>query len=169
MGKPELIFDLGSEAALAELAGRLGRVLRSAASDGPIVVGLRGELGSGKTTFARALLRGLDYTGRVPSPTYTLLEQYVCDGLTVIHLDLYRLRGDAELENLGVRDWLTEARTLLLVEWPERAETLLHRCDLWLEFLVTGPTTRRVLACPRTPVAGEALRPLHQRVVNNQR
>ena len=162
MGEPELTFDLGSEAALADLARELGRALRHSARDEPIVVGLRGELGSGKTTFARALLRGLDFMGRVPSPTYTLLEQYACEGMTVIHLDLYRLRGEAELENLGVRDWLTEARTLLLVEWPERAEALLHRCDLWLEFLVTGPTTRRILAYPRMRALQEAFGRLHQ-------
>ena len=60
----------------------------------------------------------------MPSPTYTLLEQYACGELAVVHLDLYRLRGDDELENLGLRDWLAEPRRWIVVEWPERAPQL---------------------------------------------
>jgi tRNA threonylcarbamoyladenosine biosynthesis protein TsaE len=169
MGEPQLSWELGSEEALAELAGRLAHALRRVAQRGPMVVGLRGDLGSGKTTFARAMLRALKFSGRVPSPTYTLLEQYACEDLAVIHLDLYRLRAEAEIENLGVRDWLTEARTLLLVEWPERAAVLLRRCDLVLELRVTGPSSRTVAADPKTPAGDEALGLLHQGAVNNQR
>src|SRR5262245_17071248 len=115
MGESELIAELRSEELFAALAGRCAGALH-AGQAWPLVVGLRGDLGSGKTTWARAMLRGLGYQGRVPSPTYTLLEQYACDGLTVVHLDLYRLRGDDELENLGLRDWLAEPRRWLLVE-----------------------------------------------------
>jgi tRNA threonylcarbamoyladenosine biosynthesis protein TsaE len=169
MGELQLSFELESEAALAELAGRLARALQRAVQAGPIVVGLRGDLGSGKTTCARAMLRGLGYTGRVPSPTYTLLEHYAFEDFSVVHLDLYRLRGEGELENLGLRDWLREAPTLLLVEWPERAEVLLRRCDLLLDFIVTGTNTRTVRADARTTPATEALRLMHERSVNNQR
>ena len=166
MGEPALATDLGSEAALAECAARFARALR-AAGDEPLVLGLSGDLGSGKTTWARAMLRGLGYTGRVPSPTYTLLEQYVCDGLTVVHLDLYRLRGDDELENLGLRDWLAAPGTWTLIEWPERAPQLAGRCDLLLTFEVTAPGTRRVAIAPTTAAGNVALRHLHQGGFNN--
>ena len=97
-------------------------------------------------------------TGRVPSPTYTLLEQYACGELAVVHLDLYRLRGDDELENLGLRDWLAEPARWIVVEWPERAPQLAARCDLMLEFAVTGPGARRVTVTAGTDLGIEALK-----------
>jgi tRNA threonylcarbamoyladenosine biosynthesis protein TsaE len=123
----------------------------------PLVVGLRGDLGSGKTTWARAMLRGLGYGGRVPSPTYTLLEHYSLDGLDIVHLDLYRLTGDAELENLGLRDWLAEPATWLLVEWPERAPQLAAQCDLTLTFVEPGEGGRAVTFAAGTAAGIEAL------------
>ena len=85
----------------------------------PAVVHLTGELGAGKTTFARAMLRSLGVQGAVKSPTYTLIESYNVDLGVVAHLDLYRLEDPAELEFLGFRD-LQEESVLMLVEWPER-------------------------------------------------
>ena len=107
MGESNLTAELDSEPTLNGLAGEFARTL-AAARAWPLVIGLRGDLGSGKTTWVRAMLRGLGYAGRVPSPTYTLLEQYTCGELSVVHLDLYRLRSGEELENLGLRDWLAE-------------------------------------------------------------
>ena len=133
MGQSSLTRVAETEAALAELAGVVARAWRTKGLH-PLVVGLSGALGSGKTTWVRAMLRGLGHTGRVPSPTYTLLEQYSCAGLTLVHLDLYRLGGDAELENLGLRDWLGDPSTWVLVEWPERAPQLARRCDLLIAF-----------------------------------
>lgn len=156
MGEPNLTEDFRSERQLVEFAGAFGRRL-AAAGCAPLLVALRGDLGSGKTTWVRALLRGLGYEGRVPSPTYTLLEHYGCAGLTIVHLDLYRLAAEAELENLGVRDWLAEPRTWLLVEWPERAPALAARCDLDLGFAVLGPTDRRVAFHAATARGIEAL------------
>ena len=88
-----------------------------------LLIGLQGPLGSGKTTWARGMLGGLGYTGRVPSPTYTLVEQYPLEDLTVIHADLYRLDadGDRELDALGIREWLAREATWLVVEWPAAA------------------------------------------------
>ncbi len=143
MREPELIKDFRSEAELVDFAGLFARDL-VAAHCSPLVLGLTGPLGGGKTTWARAMLRGLGYAGRVPSPTYTLLEHYDVAGLTVVHLDLYRLAGDAELENLGLRDWLAEANVWLLAEWPERAPEFARRCDVWLEFADPGGAARRV-------------------------
>jgi tRNA threonylcarbamoyladenosine biosynthesis protein TsaE len=143
MGESELTKNFRGEAELIDYAGQFARGLRSADCR-PLVIGLAGTLGSGKTTWARAMLRGLGFRGRVPSPTYTLLEQYEVGDLTVVHLDLYRLTGDAELENLGLRDWLADPKTWVMFEWPERAPALARRCDLILEFADVGDSARQV-------------------------
>jgi tRNA threonylcarbamoyladenosine biosynthesis protein TsaE len=167
MGQPELIAELDSEPKFAELAGRCARALH-AAEVWPLVLGLTGDLGSGKTTWARAMLRGLGFEGRVPSPTYTLLEQYVCGALTVVHLDLYRLRGEEELENLGLRDWLAEPARWIVVEWPERAPQLAARCDLTLTFAVTAPGGRRVAIHAGSVLGNRALDVIRHAAFNNQ-
>jgi tRNA threonylcarbamoyladenosine biosynthesis protein TsaE len=113
------------------------------------------------------MLRGLGYTGRVPSPTYTLLEQYACDGLSVVHLDLYRLRGGDELENLGLRDWLEESCRWIAVEWPERAPQLAERCDLMLELAIPAPGRRRLTVTAASRAGTEALRSVRHAVFNN--
>jgi tRNA threonylcarbamoyladenosine biosynthesis protein TsaE len=84
------------------------------------VVELRGELGAGKSTFARGALRALGATGPIKSPSYTLLETYELPGVTVVHLDLYRLHDPDELEHLGLADYHRPG-FLWLVEWPERS------------------------------------------------
>jgi tRNA threonylcarbamoyladenosine biosynthesis protein TsaE len=139
---------------MTDWAGKFARSLRGG-SGRPLIIGLRGDLGSGKTTWARAMLGGLGYGGRVPSPTYTLLEHYALDGLDVVHLDLYRLPGDAELENLGLRDWLSAPATWLLVEWPERAPQLAAQCDVTLAFAAREGGGRTV-TCEGGTAAGIA-------------
>ena len=99
------------------------------------VLYLTGELGSGKTTFARGFLRALGVAELVRSPTYTLLESYTAGGLTVLHVDLYRLNDPAELESLGLREWARPAH-LWLVEWPEKGAARLPPADLTLRFSV---------------------------------
>jgi tRNA threonylcarbamoyladenosine biosynthesis protein TsaE len=157
MGESELVVHLRSESELVDFAGQAGRRL-AAAKRWPLLIGLRGELGAGKTTFVRALLRGLGYEQRVPSPTYTLLEHYAVGELVVVHLDLYRLASEAELENLGLRDWLEKAATWVLIEWPDRAPGLARRCDLLLTLEETEPGARRVTLRAGTQAGIAALR-----------
>jgi len=88
---------------------------------------LQGELGAGKTTLVRGLLRAAGHAGPVPSPTYTLVEPYEIDGTRLFHLDLYRIADAEELEYLGWRDI---EGAISLVEWPERAPELAARADL---------------------------------------
>lgn len=110
-----------------------GAALATAVKGRAGVIALSGELGAGKTTFVRGLLRALGHGGAVRSPTYTLVEPYEIDGQRVLHLDLYRLAGAADLAALGLRDEIDGA-TLLLVEWPERAAGALPAPDLALRF-----------------------------------
>jgi tRNA threonylcarbamoyladenosine biosynthesis protein TsaE len=156
MGESELVIDFRSEADLIDFAGKMGRRLAHA-KRWPLLVGLRGDLGAGKTTLVRALLRGLGYAARVPSPTYTLLEHYVVGELVVVHLDLYRLVSEAELENLGLRDWLENPATWVLIEWPDRAPRLAGRCDLFLDLEEKEPGARRLAIRARTRSGIEAL------------
>lgn len=98
------------------------------------VVHLTGELGAGKTTFARGFARALGVAGPVRSPTYTLLELYDAGAaLTVVHLDLYRLQSPSELDSLGLADWASDGH-VWLIEWPERAPQRLPAPDLTVAF-----------------------------------
>jgi len=103
------------------------------------VLYLNGDLGTGKTTLARGILRGLGHQGPARSPTYTLIEPYEIGPRRVYHLDLYRLCDPEELEYLGLRDLLADP-SLWLVEWPERGAGLLPAADLsiGIEYLPQG-------------------------------
>lgn len=103
----------------------------------PLVIWLEGDLGAGKTTFARALIQALGYTGRVKSPTYGLLEQYELANLQVLHLDLYRIGDPGELEFLGLEDLLDD-HTVVLIEWPDRGGDWLPHPDFIFEFAYEG-------------------------------
>src|SRR5690606_3050578 len=158
-GKPSARVELfESEDALAAAAGETARRWATARI-APLVVAFSGDLGTGKTTWVRAMLRGLGYSGRVPSPTYTLVEHYPLPeaGITVVHLDLYRLADEDELDNLGLRDWLAEPATWLLVEWPERSAALHALADVEIALEIAGPSSRRARAAARTARGAEAV------------
>ncbi len=99
----------------------------------PLVIWLEGDLGAGKTAFARSLIHALGYDGKVKSPTYGLLELYELASLQVLHMDLYRIGDPAELEFLGLEDMLDD-RTILLIEWPDRGGSWLPRPDFIFSF-----------------------------------
>lgn len=135
-----LTLKCADEIATLALAGALAPALV-----GVELVALQGDLGAGKTTFVRGLLRALGVSGPVRSPTFTLLEPYEVGGLSLRHLDLYRIAHAGELEMLGLRDEI--GRAVLLVEWPSRGEGWLPPADLVIHLqLVFGAPNARELA-----------------------
>ncbi len=124
---------LPDERATIELAGRLGAALPDSLAGWTVL--LAGELGAGKSTFARALIRMLGHSGPVPSPTYTLVEPYRVPRGPIYHVDLYRVTNDDELRYLG---WNELDDGLRLVEWPERAPGLTDQADLQLTLTYSG-------------------------------
>jgi tRNA threonylcarbamoyladenosine biosynthesis protein TsaE len=118
----------------------LGRALAAGAAHGR-VLHLRGDLGAGKTTLVRGLVRALGHPGRVKSPTYTLVEPYMLSRLHLYHFDFYRLKDQAEWEQAGLRDYF-HAQALCVVEWPERAGALLSPPDVDLHLSFEGEARR---------------------------
>lgn len=117
-----LAIELASEKEQLEFGEALASLLPKSA-----VVFLEGDLGAGKTTLVRGILRGLGWSGNVKSPTYTIVEPYELDGVNLYHFDLYRLADAEELEYLGLREMLGHG--MLLFEWPERGEGFLPEPD----------------------------------------
>ena len=107
---------------------RLGEALAAGTAPGR-VLHLRGDLGTGKTTVARGLLRALGFTGRVKSPTYTLVELYPLSRLNLYHFDFYRFKNKEEWLSSGFREYFNP-ESACVVEWPERAGGLLAPPDL---------------------------------------
>jgi tRNA threonylcarbamoyladenosine biosynthesis protein TsaE len=133
------IVELPDKAATAAFAASLAAV--AAAGD---IIALKGDLGAGKTSFARAFIRARGSGEAVPSPTFTLLQVYDVGSAAIWHFDLYRLKSPNEAWELGIEDAFSDA--ISLIEWPERLGSLLprHRLEITLLF-GDGPEARRAV------------------------
>ena len=125
-------IEIVDEPAMLAFGAELARHLTTGG-----IVHISGDLGAGKTTLCRGILRALGHQGAVKSPTFTLVEPYELDGLRVYHFDLYRLADPGELEYIGIDDYYGD-HCLCLLEWPEKAAGHLQTCDLALTIDVDG-------------------------------
>lgn len=132
----EKSFHLVDEAATVTLGKALSNAVRHDVEQG-IVVYLNGDLGAGKTTFTRGFVQGMGHTGKVKSPTYTLVEPYDLGEWQVYHFDLYRLADPEELEFIGIRDYFNE-KSCSFIEWPEKGVGLLANADLIINIVYIG-------------------------------
>ena len=132
----QLTFYLNDESDTCELGKSLARVLESG-----LKIYLHGDLGSGKTTLTRALLKEAGHTGKVKSPTYTLLEPYAIKlngrSIDLLHFDLYRMSCPEEFLEAGFRDHFNE-ETVCLIEWAEKADSALPAADIDIWFEISG-------------------------------
>jgi tRNA threonylcarbamoyladenosine biosynthesis protein TsaE len=126
------VFELPDEAATQQLGERLAPLLQPG-----LVIYLEGDLGAGKTTLSRALIRALGHTGPVKSPTYSLVEVYVISSLYLYHFDFYRFESPEEFLDAGFDEYFNDA-SVCLVEWPERAEGCVPPADLRLRLYHAG-------------------------------
>ena len=141
---------LADEFATARWGARLLEGLRA-----PLTIHLVGDLGAGKTSLVRSVLRASGYSGPVPSPTYTLLEIYDGGPFPIHHFDLYRLADPEELEMIGTRDYFAED-TVRFIEWPERGRGYLPDPDVEIALGVEG-VGRRLEVRARTLRGQEVL------------
>jgi tRNA threonylcarbamoyladenosine biosynthesis protein TsaE len=116
----------------------------------PAILYLAGDLGAGKTTLVRGFARACGIAAPVRSPTYTLVNVHEAGTLTLVHLDLYRLRDPGELEHLGLREW-GRPGCLWLIEWPQRAAGRLPPADLAIH-LAAGPEEHVADVAAATPM-----------------
>ncbi|MFC2992668.1 MULTISPECIES: tRNA (adenosine(37)-N6)-threonylcarbamoyltransferase complex ATPase subunit type 1 TsaE [Halomonas] len=145
-----MLLRLDDEARQVALGECLGQAL-----EGHGLVYLEGELGAGKTTLARGVLRAYGHQGAVKSPTYTLVEPYELQDVRIYHFDLYRLGDPEELEFIGGRDLLAED-ALCLIEWPCRGEGWLTEPDLRILLTLSG-TGREARLEARSPRGDQLL------------
>lgn len=127
-----ITLDLPDEKASEALAIRLASVLTP-----PLIITFGGDLGAGKTTIVRAMLRHLGVQSAIKSPTFSLVESYVCQNSTVHHFDLYRIHHEDELEYLGFRDYFTH-ESICCIEWAENAGKALLKADIRFNLDIKG-------------------------------
>jgi tRNA threonylcarbamoyladenosine biosynthesis protein TsaE len=129
-----------TEQELVSWGEKFGRDLRA-----PVVITLTGDLGAGKTTLTQAICRGYGVTGEVTSPTFAIVHVYEAPRTPVHHVDLYRLDGPRDLQNIGWDD-VMRSGGVVIVEWPERAASVLPRDATAIELrFVKGDSARRIL------------------------
>ncbi len=162
--------ELDDEQATLDFGARLARTTFLEANQKPIehagstttpghsslggIIHLQGDLGAGKTTLTRGILRGFGFEGAVKSPTYTLVEPYEFELCNIYHFDLYRLADAEEVSYLGAEDYFQDAN-LCIVEWPEKGLDFIPPADLSIQLQGTG--TARHLSCQTKSEKGETI------------
>lgn len=156
-------LDLADEAATLGFGAAVAKAITP-----NLTIYLHGDLGAGKTTFARGLIHGLGFVGKVKSPTYTLVEPYEVvlnqtESLNLYHFDLYRFNDEEEWEAAGFRDYFNPL-SVCLIEWPEKAAHSLPAADIDISFNLKGDG-REVNVLAHTPHGEQCLKKLQQSVL----
>ncbi len=154
---PSYTVQLDDEAATVSLGERLAVVLHPG-----LTLFLYGELGAGKTTLARGILRGLGHHDKVRSPTYNLVEIYKLSELYLYHFDFYRFNDPLEWEEAGFREYFNR-KSICLVEWPEKAGEFLHTADLKIQ--INYSETKRIAELKAETGAGKQCLSLWQKQI----
>ncbi|MEE8873732.1 tRNA (adenosine(37)-N6)-threonylcarbamoyltransferase complex ATPase subunit type 1 TsaE [Pseudomonas helleri] len=144
----ELTLHLADEEAMVAFGEQLANI-----TQGHGLIFLEGDLGAGKTTLSRGIIRGLGHTGAVKSPTFTLVEPYEIGDIRAFHFDLYRLVDPEELEYMGIRDYFGQD-ALCLIEWPQQGAGFLPKADLTIT--IRPHNTGRALTLSPQGSRGEA-------------
>ena len=144
-GAATLCLQLADEAATLALGAALAGALQPG-----LKIFLEGDLGVGKTTLVRGLLRALGHTGKVKSPTYTLVELYAISGLNLYHFDFYRFNEAEEFLEAGLDEYF-QGDAICLVEWPDRAGAYLPAPDLRIRLAVNGDGRRAAISALAAP------------------
>jgi len=144
-----------TEIEFLKFAAQVARLLQPG-----LIIFLQGQLGAGKTTFTRGVLRELGFQEKVKSPTYTLVEQYEFPKFTFYHFDLYRLADPQELEHIGIKEYFLPT-SICMIEWPEKGAGLLPQPDLtcYIDFMKTG---RSLTFTAESPLGKTILKNLEQ-------
>ena len=147
-------IDLNNVKDTHELAKKIAQKICSG-----MLIYLSGDLGSGKTTFARDLIHELGFDGIVKSPSYSLVEQYTFDTYTVNHFDLYRFRSPEEWHEAGFNEFINR-ENINLIEWPEKGDPYLPVSDLIINFYYISSDKRKVLITASSPKGVECIKEL---------
>ena len=142
-------IKINTEDDMLALGNRLAQLLQ-----GVGVLHIKGDLGAGKTTLCRGMLRGMGYSGAVKSPTFTLVEPYQFSGAEVYHFDLYRLIDPGELEYIGIDEYFG-GNKLSLIEWPDKAAGYLPEHDL--EIAIDVLDEKRIIGIKANSLYGEKI------------
>ena len=145
--------ELVGESATLDYAGKFASLCRP-----PLIIYLQGDLGSGKTTFARGFISALGHSGNVKSPTFTLVETYELNSVRLFHFDLYRLNDPQELEFIGVRELEGEQDVICLIEWPEKGGKAVPTADLLIQLEYHGDSRS---------AESHAKSPIGQKIIDN--
>lgn len=148
-GDKLITLDLANEQVSEQFAKKLAYCITA-----PMVITFSGDIGTGKTTIIRAMLKSLGVDSAIKSPTFSLVESYVCNKLHIHHFDLYRIHQEEELDYLGFRDYFSK-QSVCCIEWPEHAGKTLPPVDIRFNLIIKG--TGRLMQMSALSVAGKRI------------